>query len=191
MRFQWRPLDKARQEIRVLDLKAGIGYAPLIGQTRHVSLNKQEAPPYETISYAWGPPGLTKSILVDGRELGIPASAASALACLRLPDRMRTLWIDCICIAQNDKLEKAGQIAFMAEIFSSSTQTLAYLGDDDGTAHAAFSGFTMLYDALMEHDGETIPLMHMYNRDIRGLESLCRRINWAAMGRILSRLYFQ
>lgn len=191
MTYKWEPLDKTRQEIRVLDLKAGTESSPLDAHIRHVFLDGHIKPQYETISYAWGDDALTKSILVNDKRIGIPASAASALCCMRLPDKTRTVWIDCICIDQIDNnVEKAHQVGLMAEIFSSCSQTLGFLGDDDGTAQHAFSGFRMLYDAMMEEDGDTLPFKEMYKRNIPGLESLCNMIQWSAIAGILRRRYF-
>lgn len=197
MTYKWEKLDKTRQEIRVLDLEAGTGSSDLIAHIRHLFLDGCHKPQYETISYAWGNDARTKSILVDTtgidippEAIRIPASAASALCCMRLPDKTRTVWIDCICIDQTDNVEKAHQVGLMAEIFSSCSQTLGFLGDDDGNAQHAFNGFRMLYDALMEEDGDTLTLKEMYKRNIRGLESLCDMIHWTAIGGILSRLYF-
>jgi hypothetical protein len=144
MRYQWRPLDKARQEIRVLDLRPGTGDAPLSGQLRHVFLDESKKPHYETISYAWGDTDLVDNISVDGKnsnDIRLSASAGSALRCMRLPARTRTLWIDCICIDQDNSQEKGHQVALMADVFQNSRRTLAHLGDDkDDTAEQAFSG---------------------------------------------------
>lgn len=190
MTYEWKSLDKTRQEIRVLDLKAGTGISPLDAHIRHVFLDGHIKPQYETISYAWGPKGLVDRILLNDKSIRIPASAASALRCMRLPNKTRTVWIDCICIDQTDDIEKAHQVSLMAEIFSSCSQTLGFLGDDDGTAEDAFNGFRMLYDALMEEDGDTVTLKNMYRRNIRELGSLCDMIHWPAIAGILSRLYF-
>jgi len=90
MDYQWRPLDNTRKEIRVLNLEPGAGDPSLSGQLRHVFLDESGKTDYETISYAWGDTALVDSILVDGTRIPIPASAGSALRCMRSPVGIRS-----------------------------------------------------------------------------------------------------
>ena len=64
----------------------------------------------------------------------------------------RSVWIDCICIDQNNDCEKRHQVSLMAEIFQSSFWTLAHSSadDDDGIAERAFDHFSMMNEALRE-----------------------------------------
>jgi len=114
MSYRWQPLNKERQEIRLLDLKAGAETSFLSGKLRHVFLSDPVKPRYETVSYAWGESALVKSIVVDEKSISIPASAAAALRCIRLPQCDRTIWIDCICINQDNDNEKSHQVGLMA-----------------------------------------------------------------------------
>jgi hypothetical protein len=131
MGYQWQPLDSTHREIRVLDLDAGAGESLLRGHLRHVSLNALRKPKYETVSYAWGERTLVGTILIGDKTMSIPASAARALLCMRLPEQSRTLWIDCICIDQDDNLEKGQQVRLMADIYTGSSCTLAFLGNPE------------------------------------------------------------
>ena len=62
--------------------------------------------PYEAISYVWGSNKRDQPILIDGKTLLITANLLDALGQVRLPDRPRVLWTDCICINQDNDLEK-------------------------------------------------------------------------------------
>lgn len=139
--FEWTPLNNARKEIRVLELAQGDRHEPLCGQLRHVFLDLYEKPYYEAISYVWGNTARTASIVVYNAPIAIPETASSALRCMRPPNESRRLWIDCICIDQNDELEKGHQISIMLEIFTLSQGTLAHLGGDDGFAQSAVEVF--------------------------------------------------
>jgi len=44
------------------------------------------------------------------------------------------LWIDAICINQQDQVERGGQVAFMSEIYSRSQGNLIHLLDDETDA---------------------------------------------------------
>jgi hypothetical protein len=148
MGYQWQPLDSTRREIRVLDLDAGAEESLLRGCLRHVSMNALRKPQYETVSYAWGERTLVETILIGDKTMSIPASAASALRCMRLPEQNRTLWIDCICIDQDDNLEKGQQVRLMADIYTSSICTLAFIGNDEALGQRAFHGMTSLCNTL-------------------------------------------
>lgn len=148
--FEWTPLDKARKEIRILELAQGAGSEPLSGQLHHAFLDLPEKPYYEAISYVWGGPARDMSIVVNNALVAIPASADSALRCMRFPNDSRRLWIDCVCIDQNNELEKGHQVGIMSEIFTFSQGTLAYLGDDDGFAQSAVEGFEVFKQ--MKHE---------------------------------------
>jgi hypothetical protein len=196
MAYQWQPLDKARQEIRVLYLQPGVGDAPLNGQLRHVFLDDSDKPRYETISYAWGDTALVESCLVDGESIPIPASAGSALRCMRSPTHTLRFWIDCICIDQNNDLEKSRQVAMMADIFHNSSMTLAHLGDDDGNmVERAFNGCVVICRSWMESNkGKQMPdgiRMPIEKYEIQNWSSLRETIDLVAIKAIMLKPYFR
>lgn len=192
MEHRWQPLDKSRQEIRVLDLDAGTGQAPLSAQLRHVFLDEPDKPKFETISYAWGDTALVKSISLCSWNLPIPKSAASALRCVRRADRQLALWVDCICIDQNDGREKGHQVSFMANIYTISLGTFAFLGDSDGSMRHAFRSFRILYNALKNAAPECmiyLPDVDQVKLQDRGL--VFSKLDWPAISRMVSRPYFR
>jgi hypothetical protein len=184
-------LDKKSQEIRVLDLDAGTEESPLSGQLRHVFLNEPETACYETISYVWGDAALVASISLDDELVRIPTSAASALRRMRLPSMSRILWIDCICINQHDDDEKGHQVAMMADIFQSSSRTLAHLGDDDddnNDTKRAFGDLAMIYDMLQVEDA-FINILHNIDPELG--YTLRNKVDLEAIGTIIGRPYFR
>lgn len=196
VRYRWRPLDKARQEIRVLNLDCGPGDAPLIGRLEHVSLDEPDKPHYETISYAWGDTALMENCLVDNEDIPIPASAAAALRCMRSPVETLILWIDCICIDQNNDHEKGHQVGLMADIFQNSCGTLAHLGDGDGnTAKRAFEDLTKVAEAWLESlNGEREPdgtYGKIPDRELQNWSSLRESIDFVAIQAIMKKPYFR
>lgn len=107
MGYRWQPLNKGREEIRLLDLDAGADDSSLSGKLRHVFLSERAKPRYETISYAWGDPALVEKIVVDGKSISIPASAAAALRCMRLPQRDRILGLTASVSIRTTTMRKA------------------------------------------------------------------------------------
>jgi hypothetical protein len=62
--------------------------------------NLGSSPPYEALSYYWGPPaGSVKPyVLCDSCPISITPNLAGALKNLRGPERERILWVDAIRI---------------------------------------------------------------------------------------------
>lgn len=55
----------------------------------------------------------------------------AALKRLRYPDRDRHLWVDALCINQEDDVEKTHQVNLMQDIYSNSKEGLLWLGDHE------------------------------------------------------------
>ncbi|PQE33433.1 heterokaryon incompatibility protein [Rutstroemia sp. NJR-2017a WRK4] len=55
---------------------------------------------------------------------------------LRYRDRPRSIWIDQLCINQNDIEERAQQVSMMTEIYSNASAVNIWLGDRDPTTEA-------------------------------------------------------
>ncbi|KAK3348909.1 heterokaryon incompatibility protein-domain-containing protein [Lasiosphaeria hispida] len=88
---------------------------------------------YEALSYVWGSSEKQHAITVtDERgdfDLPVTANLHAALAHLRNPLLDRMIWVDAVCINQEDNMEKAKQIQRMAEIYSHAARVVVWLGD--------------------------------------------------------------
>lgn len=128
--FQYRPLDIAQKEIRLLEIVPDTTYA-ISGlvecRLRHVSLAEEPVQAYEAISYCWGDSNNKAEILLEGSSAAVPASAEEVLRRLRKPKESRLVWIDAVCINQNDIQERCSQIVLMTDIYHNSTRCMAYL----------------------------------------------------------------
>ncbi|XPS79539.1 hypothetical protein M3J09_011520 [Ascochyta lentis] len=128
------PLDPSKEEIRLVTLHPPLeGDSALRCTFSHISfLNDTGAslkpPSYETLSYVWGQPDFSDSIIVNNQQLHITPSLATILPNLRLEAEPRLLWIDAICINQKDLVERAQQVKLMRKIYSSCRHVLAWVG---------------------------------------------------------------
>ena len=61
----------------------------------------------------------------------------------------RKLWIDAICIAQNDPSEKGQQVEMMAQIFGHAEQVIAWIGDHSDDSEIVLSSS---YQEMDAHD---------------------------------------
>lgn len=123
-------LDPLGSEIRLLILDPATDIdSPIECAIRTVSLN--ENPAYEALSYAWGDPTVVESIRLGGKEVTVPYSSWTALKALRYVDKHRTIWIDAICINQDDLEERAAQVKLMGRIYQGASSVRVWLGPDN------------------------------------------------------------
>jgi Heterokaryon incompatibility protein (HET) len=124
--------------IRLLKLYPGRGEDPLIGEL--VLLPLSESPGHKALSYVWGDSTKSETIICDGKSLSITQSLRRGLEAVRLRADVRILWVDQICINQDDMLERSLQVQFMHKIYKASEYVLVWLGtDEDQHAEMAFS----------------------------------------------------
>lgn len=115
-------------QMRLLCIAPDEFTAPLICSTSTLPL--AEPPQYETLSYAWGPPGVSSSsISLNDETFKISVELEAALRWLRLPDTMRYVWIDAICIDQSNIVELNSQVSKMTEIYRSAWRAVVWLGE--------------------------------------------------------------
>jgi hypothetical protein len=88
--------------------------------------------PYEAISYTWGSEYKPCVVHIDGRSLSVTRNLYALLQYLQPHGYSRVIWVDAICIKQDDDREKEGQIPFMAEIYAKATRVVVWLGDANG-----------------------------------------------------------
>ena len=85
---------------------------------------------YEALSYSWGDGPEQHEIICDRRVLKVRSNLYHALQQLRLRTRTRRLWVDAICINQEDLQEKSEQVAIMTTIFRGALHGVVWLGED-------------------------------------------------------------
>jgi hypothetical protein len=134
-RHPYRSLNSAHREVRLLLLQAGEHDEPLQCQISTASLTSNAG--YNALSYVWGDYASTTTveptIFIDEHSFVVTPNLHSALMHLRPPrggDSMR-LWIDAVCINQNDVDERNSQVAMMRDIYASAAQVTIWLGEED------------------------------------------------------------
>jgi hypothetical protein len=85
--------------------------------------------PYEALSYVWGSEEKPDAIIVNDKTLPITENLHRALLQLQPHDYHRVIWIDAICIDQENEHEKEHQIPLMAEIYAKACRVVVWLGE--------------------------------------------------------------
>ncbi|KAF2125010.1 HET-domain-containing protein, partial [Dothidotthia symphoricarpi CBS 119687] len=169
----YKPLDL--NEIRLIEILPGILEDSIELIIRTVDLGTQ--PQYEALSYVWKPQDgsidptrIPKSVTIkslNGVAIPISANLDVALRHLRNEHHARTLWIDAICINQEDSTERNQQVSLMGKIYSLAKQVLVWLGPSSaGWNDSDFAMDTIASGDLREND--LTKLLH-------GLENLLSR----------------
>ncbi|KAH6983699.1 heterokaryon incompatibility protein-domain-containing protein, partial [Ilyonectria sp. MPI-CAGE-AT-0026] len=92
-------------------------------------LDSSRTHPYEALSYVWGSEENEQSICIDGNEQSVRAKLHNALLYLRDCFVERILWIDAICINQEDDKERGLQVESMAKIYAKASRVIVWLGE--------------------------------------------------------------
>ncbi len=124
-RYIHEPLWDERS-IRLLHLSRGFPFGPVRYKLTVHGIDSR--PSYEAISYTWGDLTSRRSIIIDDCELMVTLNAFDVLQQRATFWKVRTIWIDSICINQDDEYEKSVQVPLMREIYSRASSVLVWLG---------------------------------------------------------------
>jgi Heterokaryon incompatibility protein (HET) len=115
-------------EIRILEIDRNPETQEIECRLRHTKL--VEAGLYDAISYTWGKEKPTHGLIIDScKWISVRSNAYELLQDRATTTGTRRLWIDCLCINQEDLAEKEVQIPMMAEIYKNAKRTIVWLGD--------------------------------------------------------------
>jgi hypothetical protein len=123
--------------IRLLELTRDETKDSICG--RLVLSKLDDIPSFAALSYVWGNPSSEDPLFqVDGYELKIRQSLNHALRALVSGSDKILLWIDQICIDQDNVSEQEHQVKLMSKIFRQARRVICWLGPDDRDAGYAF-----------------------------------------------------
>ncbi|KUJ19068.1 HET-domain-containing protein, partial [Mollisia scopiformis] len=143
----YRPLDPSRVEIRVISMSpdsnlAGSSIDSPISISLHIVSLNDPSVSYFALSYVWGDASNTTSITVDGAPFAATANLAAALRVFRTTfggQPNKYLWVDAVCINQDDMPERIAQVELMGRIYRQTSKVLVWLGPGDDHVCALFT----------------------------------------------------
>jgi hypothetical protein len=144
---RYHAINPELREIRMLTLSSGEPDEPVKCRLSTVSLAAE--PTYDALSYVWGKhvypsPGIE----LDEKSFEVTPNLFSALRHIRLPagNGPMSLWVDAVCINQDDLDERNAQVAMMRDIYASATRVIIWLGEEDEESETTFDALSEIAD---------------------------------------------
>ncbi|KAE8446737.1 hypothetical protein EG329_011642 [Mollisiaceae sp. DMI_Dod_QoI] len=199
MDFKYEPIGLEGPAFRLLRLLKGTGdriqcqlFESKFALPEQTTASPEHISEYAALSYTWGNPSRPCNIIVDGSDVTVTKNVYLALRDLRSQDQDQVLWVDALCINQDDVDERGQQVQQMTSIYSGAKLVIIWLGE------ATYdTDYVMYYMKQLEKegikytsDGQEISAMQWVNiwsaviRDLRpdqksllveGLQSLLHR----------------
>ncbi|KAK5073001.1 hypothetical protein LTR64_000592 [Lithohypha guttulata] len=120
----YQRLNSTSQEIRLLKVSSALNEGRIQCQLQTTRLSSAQ---YVVLSYQWGTSDVSHEILLDGHVFRVRPNLWAFLDVIREQQAMM-LWIDALCINQNDVLERNAQVRIMGDIFRSASMVVNWLG---------------------------------------------------------------
>ncbi|KAJ4392345.1 hypothetical protein N0V93_005971 [Gnomoniopsis smithogilvyi] len=112
---------------------------------------------YEALSWRWGNESEDKYAIMiktsDGeRKKRVSETLGLALKYLRYQTKPRMIWIDALCIDQNNFDERSSQVAMMDRLYTGASQICVWLGKDDPDSRKAIKFIKEEINELRDFD---------------------------------------
>ncbi|KAK5032098.1 hypothetical protein LTS07_004720 [Exophiala sideris] len=119
----------AEHDVRFFYPGNGDLHDPVSGSFEEVKLDSSRV--YYALSYTWGSEPATQPVRVQDSEMRVSPNLYDALKKLRAGG-YTPVWIDGLCIAQEDDDERASQVMLMQDIYGTAKLVVIDLGDNSG-----------------------------------------------------------
>ncbi|KAL8788288.1 MAG: hypothetical protein Q9195_007385 [Heterodermia aff. obscurata] len=101
-------------------------------------------PRYDALSYVWGTQADKLQISCNGRIVDVTQNLHSALVQLRSEHDEHVIWVDQLCINQDDAEERSREVAIMGQIYGLAQEVIVWLGPSDSDTLEIFDLFHKL-----------------------------------------------
>ncbi|KPI35489.1 uncharacterized protein AB675_10958 [Cyphellophora attinorum] len=206
------PIRCRRQVVSLQSLKPGVGASPQLtleaiqakyravhqiwgdassGTSAHPDSESDrfEWGDFAALSYVWGDPAAQEIIMVDGQPTKIQKSLACAFRYLRMKQPIQDglkLWVDVLCINQNDPIERNEHVLRMGSIYQQAKQVLYWLGDADEASNHALD---LISRVATEWRKNAQDRWQFSLRELR--PDLCRSQGWLSILKFMRRSFWR
>ena len=143
---------------------------------------------YTALSYVWGDPALVKAMICNGKHFPITKNLELALHHLRRSDVSIMLWVDQICINQDDLQEKSQQVVLMGTIYQRAWSTLVWLGEEADNSDDAIDNLLRSKTSLQFYQEGRAPNADDFERLFLPASDSPK---WQELGKLMHRPWFQ
>ncbi|KAI1163633.1 HET-domain-containing protein [Nemania serpens] len=162
--YIYQALNDARQQIRLVKLeKRSSKRSP---RCSIHAFDLASAPKYIALSYTWGPSDPSHRISIDHKTFQVRENLYNFLCSFQTGSAVKTdiayIYIDQICINQEDIQERNNQVRLMSDIYTQSSLVVVWLGSDPKMVRAAYA---------IDDDMENADELHTPTASIRTLLS--------------------
>lgn len=136
-------LSLTTKEIRLLTVQPATNITDELDVSWSISNLDDRETKFSALSYCWGAPLDTVEMMVSSdlepekRAFDINPTVDLALRRLRRSDQVLHIWIDSICINQENHEERSRQVGLMRDIFSRAEKVHIWLGEGDNRVDAS------------------------------------------------------
>lgn len=125
----YEPMEDLHNSTRVLELLPCLDTSTTI-RFRLLVEDLEDLPAYIAVSYGFGSPHPQELAMVHGQTKGLFPNLARILRMLRSRKEgaVSKVWLDALCINQEDTLERSYQLPLMSRIFSQAQEVVVSLG---------------------------------------------------------------
>lgn len=160
--YYYAPISYDGLSIRLLTLLPGTFDSRILVELYELPF---PAPPantnieYEALSYVWGTMDNAKQIYVEDQDAGccyvlrVTPNLEIALRYLRYEDKPRVLWVDAVCVDQNNLVDRSYHVGRMAHIYPLATRVIIWLGPESNDSGVAMELFRQLKGKAVIHWG--------------------------------------
>jgi hypothetical protein len=142
---------------------------------------------YAALSYTWGNPVQTSDILINGHKVTVRSNLEAGLRALREKKAIQAgllIWIDALCINQEDTPERNQEVKRMRTIYKTAREVVIWLGEEGDESSRAMKLVKTLSKASNEGICPTL-------QDLIGKSpEVFRKGAWQALGQLMIRPYW-
>lgn len=195
--YEYTALNREASEIRLMTLLPGSFGSDVLITIQNVVHSKSRVPTYEALSYAWGLNDKCVHIRVkepeEVRSLAVTSNLAEALQYLRYEQKSRTLWIDAICVDQQNIEERGHQVSRMADIYRLASPVVVWLGPESASSAKAMTELSALGSTIRVDwaTSKVTPLSGEEYQAWRARPWLSDEENSESVKQLLDRLWFK
>lgn len=130
---------KGPRDFRLLSIcKGGSKLGSISWTLNAFTVGGHDCPQYKALSYTWGSPIYAKKddpilsagIMCNGQTFSVGLNLMDALEEIGNSGYQGYIWIDAICINQQDMDERHSQVILMGDIYAFASEVIVWLGKD-------------------------------------------------------------